>query len=222
MTPQAPQPTSAPEDVLLQALAFQTRLQYDGVVALCDPAPLAQWFYAYRELFRAPTLEEFRASYSHIADEKPPAVLQALRALIVERQSQIPRTVPGTASLEELLALSPEEFARRCLKADDMRCRMVRALRRRSEDVPEEIFAPPPGWEYRVTRTVVLSVYEIRVHYAELYQGEVQRGAEMEEYEELRRLESGEWRLIAHSGLLQSRGATSTVIPQALAELIEE
>lgn len=216
------QPTTSPEAVLQRALAFKERLQFDGVVALCDPASLRQWFDYACEQLRPPTADEIRARHSNIAEEKQPALLRYMLARSAEARASIPRMVPGTASFEELLALTPAEFARRCLEADDVRCQIVRGLRRRGDVVPEEIFAPRPGWEYRVTQTVVLSDSEVRVYYAELYQGTVHRGEQMDEYEELRRLESGDWRIVAHSGLLQSRGATSTGMSKEIADLIDE
>jgi hypothetical protein len=215
-------PTTSPEAVLQRALAFKERLQYDGVAALCDSASLRQWLDYACEQLRPPTADEIRARHSNIAEEKQPALLQYMLARSAEARAFIPRMVPGTASFEELLALTPAEFARRCLEADDIRCQIVRGLRRRGDVVPDGCFAPPPGYEYRITQTVALSDWEVRVHYAGLYEGAVCRGEDMEEYEDLRRLETGEWRLVAHSGLLQSRGGTVNIVSKEIADLISE
>jgi hypothetical protein len=128
--------------------------------------------------------------------------------------------VPGTNTYAELVALQPDEFLRRLLEADDPRCKIIRDMRKRGDAAPAAHYEPPEGVTYDFGDPEPISENSVRVAYSQrLVNGPPNA---MDEYEDLRRSDTGEWRLIARTGLLESRGSTATVIPADITRLIRD
>ena len=78
----------------------------------------------------------------------------------------------------------------------------------------------PAGWGARILRTEVRNESEIRVFYTDTHHGEDSGGAEPD-FETVRQLETGEWRLVAHGDLLQP-SAIAMIVDEEVADLIIE
>jgi hypothetical protein len=194
-------------------------MQYASVVTSCDADSVSQTFRNYCDIFRLSSAEMLESRYPNISLDERPAHLAFLRRRLALNASHLPRTVPGTASVEELLLLTPDEFLRRVLEGRDIRCTIIRGLERKGERVSEMTFHTSEPVDYRIGPTEAIGEDQVRIVYSTL-SADGATDDTASEHEDLRRGPSGEWRLVAHLDLLQS-SSTSTTIPAEWAEFFE-
>ena len=207
------------QKVLADALSSRDHLRFDRVATLCDCDSVTEYFEAYCDLVRDPTAAEVAEQFPGLPDSQLAGILAMMRSRKEGSRAQIPRDLPGTNSVAELFALAPEEFMRRSLQGADVRSRVIRALERRGDDIPAALYARPEGVSYDIGLPESVSENEVRLPYTVRH---ARGGAhdDFVEYEHLRRNAAGEWRLVAHHGLLATRGLSSTVISEELANLL--
>jgi hypothetical protein len=209
-----------PQSILAEALFHRDRLQFDRVVALCDRASIAEFFTSYCDLVREPTEAEIAEQFPELPEDQRVGVLIAMRSRKEKSRARIPRDVPGTRSVAELFALSPEEFMRRKLEGDDVRCKIIRGLNHRGKAIPSTIYEPPTGLTYEMGDAEVIADGEVRVPFTMRF--EDGKSSDVVEYEELRMSGTGTWGLIVHNAVLRSRGLSGMLISQDLSELLLE
>ncbi|MEO5818399.1 MAG: hypothetical protein ABIT20_24220 [Gemmatimonadaceae bacterium] len=208
----------APEAVLRAALEFRDRLDYAGVVALCDPASVESELRQWCELFAPCTEAGFRRENPDFPDAQ---VLDVVAYLNRRSSEQIPRHAPGIMTYAEFLALAPTDYYRRSLERDDTRLEIIRRMRARGRPVPEAALAPPTGFVYEILPAESVSDDEVIVRYRMQFDDDRRVEDPELEHERLHRMHDGTWRLVARRDLLHSRGSVVNIV-DGVADLFDD
>jgi hypothetical protein len=214
--------TDTPEIVLASALDLWDRMEYAAVTALCDPDSIARCFREYCEVVRPPTADDYRLNYPHLSEAEVASWLEGGLREYLRRESQISRAGPGTKDFAELVALAPEVFFQRRLEGDDVRSTFVRRIRERQLPIPDWLFGAERGIRYEILTTESIGATEVRVSYRAVQEHDGRRRDGEIAHELLRRATSGNWRLIARDGVLQSGDSAVLVVPPEFADLFGE
>jgi hypothetical protein len=206
----------SPEAVLLAALALRDRLDYAGVVALCDPASLEFDFRQQCEHLRPRTEEEFLRDNPDFPVAKAAAGVAYFNRRSLE---QVPQFAPGITTYEDFVALEPAEYYRHWLEKEDFRLEVIRRMRARGMTVPDAAFEPPTGVAFEILGAESVSEDEVIVSYRQRFNGDEGIDPEDIEQETLRCTDGGRWRLVARYDLLQSRGSVANILEGELAAL---
>jgi hypothetical protein len=211
--------SSGPEDVLLAALTYRERFEFDRVASCCDETTAASFFREYCEAVRPPTKEDYQRDYPHLS-AKALAARFPPGAADPPPDPQIARAVAGIETYAQLVALTPMDFLRRWLEADDLRYEIMRQLRARGHDIPSALLQAAPGTRYECLPAERTGDRSARAFYRMVFDdGAVVRHGAIE-HEDLQRGADGGWRLIVRPHLLQARGPAAFVIPPEIARLL--
>jgi hypothetical protein len=126
-----------PELVLSSALRARDEWRYRDVVSLVDPLSLAEQYHMFCDMMRPMTAERFAAHYPELTGEALDAAFTRWREQTAQYEEAIPRTLPGIASYDELIALDAAVFLTRRMEHDDPRAPLVQQLRARGRTVPD-------------------------------------------------------------------------------------
>jgi hypothetical protein len=201
--------TDSPEAVLRAAIDMRDRLDYAGVIALCDPASVELVFRERCEMLRPRTEAECREDYPDFTDVQ----IAGMVSYFEERSTrQLSNSGLGITTYDELIGLAPSEFFRRSLERQDVRCDLIRRMRERGRPVPDAMFQPFPGVAYEMVATEPTGANEVNVTYRDRTPSQEDVSPEQLEHEQLRRISDGVWRLVARHDMLHSRGSVATII----------
>lgn len=209
----------APEDVLHAALGHRDRCEFDRVASLCDEATAASFFREYCDAVRPPTKEGYRRAYPHLTEEALAARFPSDSA-DPPPDPQIARAVAGIETYDQLVALTPLDFFRRWLEADDPRFDIVRRLRASGREIPPTLLQPAPTLRYERLPSERTGDRSARAFYRLVFDDGVTVRRGDVQFEDLRLGADAAWRLIVRPTLLQPRGGSAFVIPPEMARLL--
>jgi hypothetical protein len=203
----------------MEVLRLRDRWQFTELAMLCDPSSATEFFRMHCELLRPYTLEELRAKYPDVPEDKAPAAFaRLLKSLPGDRD--VAKAVAGVASYDALLALSPTDFLARWLEADDPRYEIIRHLQARGESIPEWFLRFPGSDSYEIRAVSPEDEHIVRMEYAlvGLHRGE--RYDMSVQSERARRQANGGWLMLVAPRFLQAREGLIMEVPAEFRHLL--
>lgn len=213
---------STPRDVIATAIALKDHLDFRGVVTLCDIESMKSVQRDFLRTMAPPTERECREEYPDFSDEEIANVLEKLSARHRQYALRLDELLPSTANFEEAASLEAAAFFERLLKgSSEPRTVALRRILARGQRAPAWLFEPPVNVRYEILLPELIESRIMRVPYRQLIEGNGSLTRGEEEFEHVREVSPGSWKILARRGLLESRGSSASVITPALRKLIE-
>ena len=203
----------------MEVLRLRDRWQFSELAMLCDPSSVAEFFRKHCELLRPYTLDELRAKYPDVPEDKAAtAFARLLNSLPSERE--IAKAVAGITSYDALLALSATDFLARWLEASDPRYEIIRHLQARGEPIPEVLLRFPRSDSYEVRAVRYDDEHSVTMEYAIVALGQGERYDVSVQSEGARRQANGEWRMLVGPRFLRARESLIMEVPPEIRHLL--
>ena len=195
---------STPGDVLARALHLRDEWRYDEVAALCDAESAAEYFRERCEACALPTIDQLRDDYPDATDEGLERIAAQVREMADRDRRGLVGSIAGVGSFDEVAALEPMEFLRRRLQRMDRREQVFEYLRAVARPVPDWLIHGVLDVRYEITGEEQVDETTIRISYRESVEAGGRTIHGPADFLLVRRLPTGEWRLVVQYDLLQA------------------
>ena len=177
---------------------------------LCDRESVEEFFREYCNAHRPLTLAELHERIPRASNAQLLARVQIERRT---RDAEIANRVCSTSGYEELIQLSPVDFAQRYLRWSSAGFSLTaRLFAEQGRSVPPEMLEAQKHTRYQFQGPERLDEGTIRVCYQQIPTKVASPEAEPVNCERLRRDATGNWRLIAHAVMLEPSSPTAYII----------
>ena len=212
-------PATEPKDLLVEVLRLRDRWQFSELAMLCDPSSVAEFFRKQCELLRPYTLDELRAKFPDVPEDKAPTLFSRLLGSLPSER-EIAEAVAGITTYDALLALSASDFLARWLEANDPRYEIIRQLQARGEPIPERLLRFPGSDSYEIRAIRADDEHCVTMEYAIVALRQGERYDLSVQSERARRQANGEWRMLVAPRFLRARESIMTEVPPELRHLL--